>query len=222
MTDEQKFIDGVDVQQLRRVFWLLREKLPLVLAANRYFEEHTGFHNEAGHNNLVDALSHLGTLVENAEALGPLGQAEQVAHLEDHLRRSMTESFELVLKYRLGTIADLWDEYMYFVKPRFRGDGAGGIASYPELEERRTTIQQLLDEARSSKRLTTWEGWEKGTAALVQACELSDDLARRLNESLAASDLEYNSRRSWRLSVVGLAVGVVGIVVAVLSVIGVF
>jgi hypothetical protein len=222
MAGEPQFIDGVDVEQLKRVFWLLREKLPLVLAANRYFEEHTGFHNEAGHNNLVDALSHLGTLVENAESLGPAGQAEQVAHLEDHLRRSMTESFELVLKYRLGTIADLWDEYMYFVKPRLRDDGERGLASYQELEERRTKIQELLDDARSSKRLTTWDEWETGTEALVRACELSDELARRLNESLAATDLEQEAHRSRRLAVAGLAAGVVGVVVAVLSVTGVF
>lgn len=220
MAEEPQSIDGVDVQQLKRVFWLLREKLPLVMTANRYFEEHTGYHNEAGHNNLVDALSHLATLVENAEALGAIGQAEQVAHLEDHLRRSMTESFELVLKYRLGTIADLWDEYMYFVRPRATKDERAA-ESHAELEERRARIQQLLEEARSSKRQTTWDEWEKGTQALVQACELSEDLARRLNESLAAADFEYLERRNERIAILGVTAGLIGTVLAVLSLTGV-
>jgi hypothetical protein len=36
---------------------------PHVLAANRRFEEETGFENKLGMNNLADALSHIGTLV---------------------------------------------------------------------------------------------------------------------------------------------------------------
>lgn len=62
--DASSTIAGVHGAHIERIFWLLREKLPRVLAANRYFEEQTGLHNEAGRNNLVDALSHLGTLVE--------------------------------------------------------------------------------------------------------------------------------------------------------------
>ena len=64
-TGEARF-EGVYLDQLSRIFWLLREKLPRVFAATRFFEERTGLHNQAGTNNLVDALSHIGTLVEHA------------------------------------------------------------------------------------------------------------------------------------------------------------
>jgi hypothetical protein len=213
-------IEGVDVAQLERIFSLLRDQLPRVLAANRFFEEHTGFHNEAGANNLVDALSHLATLVENAETLGPTGQAEQVAHMEDHLRRSMMEAFEQVLKYRLGTIADLWDDYVYFVRPLAAQEALPGVAPVEELEQTRSALQRLLDKGRSSKRLTTWEEWQEGTDALMEACELSDQLTRRLQESLAAVEWRYQARRSAIATAASSLVGLVGLVLAVLALTG--
>ena len=72
------------------------------------------------------ALSHVGTLVEHAGDLDYDGQGEQVAHFEDHLRRSMMESFEsLVAKLEklnipFGPLArpgDLFDD------PQLNHDG---------------------------------------------------------------------------------------------------
>jgi len=218
---EKETIDGVDVEQLERIFWLLREKLPRVMAANRFFEEHTGYHNEFGANNLVDAFSHLATLVENAEQLGPAGQAEQVAHLEDHLRRSMMESFEQVLKYRLGEIADLWDEYVYFVRPLAEGRSTAGVTPLVDLEQRRKELGELLDQGRKSKRLTGWDDWERGTDALIRACGLAEALMHSLQTSLAAVEWYYNERRTTLMNYLSMGFGVAGVILGLLALLGI-
>jgi len=186
----------VDPHQLERVLVLLRDKLPLVFEANRYFEERTGFHNEAGSNNLVDALSHFATLVENAEQLGPQGQAEQVAMLEDHLRRSMMEAFEQLLKFRLADAAVLWEDYLEETMPLLEaGVDLPGARDHQELTEKREEIAALLEVGRLSKREISWEDWEEGTGALAEACGLTESLLEGLEASLVAARRERRRRR---------------------------
>ena len=194
-TRSQESIDGVGVHHIERVFSLLRDKLPKVLAANRYFEEQTGIHNEAGTNNIVDAFSHLATLVEHAEELDDERQSEQVAHLEDHLRRSMMEAFEQVLKYRLGEIAELWDENLKTALPLRAQRRLTGAPTIAELEKLRRLIKELLDRGRETKRDITWEAWEEGTDFLVQACAASDQLMAALEESIAIAKAARVRRR---------------------------
>lgn len=213
-----KEIDGVDIEQLERVFGLLREKLPEVYKANRYFEEKTGFHNEAGTNNIVDALSHFGTLIERAEELGPEGQAEQVAHLEDHLRRSMMEAFEQTLKFSLSDAAELWDIYLEEVYPRLASAGEiPGVVSLEELIAKREQIGDLLEIGRQSKRETSWEDWEEGTGALAEASEAADALCEDLTRSIQAAKFARRSerRRLWLVAALALAFAI-GILVGYL------
>jgi hypothetical protein len=120
--DPAHAVRGVYVEHVELLFGLINDRLAPVFEANRYFEEHTGIANKAGANNLTEALSHIGTLVEYAHAMDSNEQREQVAFFGDHLRRSMMESFEQVVKARLGKIKDegLLD--------RFNGRG-GPVAS---------------------------------------------------------------------------------------------
>lgn len=200
-------IAGVSVEQLERVFFLLREKLPLVLAANRYFEEQTGIHNEAGNNNLLDAFSHLATLVEKASELTPEEQRDQVTHLEDHLRRSMMEAFEQVLKQRLGDVARRWDEYLAEVRPLVLREELPGVATEAELNRLRRRVKVRLDRARASKRDTTWEAWQRGTEELVEACDYVEQLETRLREGLAAAASHRRDKKGWRIGWLGIAIG---------------
>jgi hypothetical protein len=180
-------IDGVYSPHIARVFWLLREKLPRVLEANRYFEEQTGFHNEAGRNNLVDALSHLATLIEQAGSLSFEAQGEQVALLEDHLRRSMMEAFEQVLKLRLGVLAELWDTYEA-VDPASSKDAPIALLTADDVDRTRRRIALLLERGRETKRETSWEAWEAGTQHLVDACQASADLEVQMRRGLAYAE----------------------------------
>ena len=189
----------VDPGQLERALVLLRDRLPDVFKANRFFEEKTGFHNQAGTNNLVDALSHLATLVEKAEELGPVGQAEQVAMIEDHLRRSMMEAFEQLLKFRLADVAELWEQYLAEVQPLLDGGRAlPGAVGATELLAKREEVARLLDLGRLSKRMVDWDDWEEGTGALADACDLTEELQFELESSIAAAARE-RPRRIWLL-----------------------
>lgn len=211
-------LGAVDPLQLERVLGLLRDRLPRVFEANRYFEERTGFHNEAGTNNLVDALSHFSTLVEQAEKLGPTGQAEQVAMLEDHLRRSMMEAFEQLLKFRLADVAEVWEDYFLEVRPLFERDAPPVGARPPaELLEKRKEIAGLLEEGRQSKSMVSWSAWEEGTGALVRACELTEELQEELEVSILAARLE-GDRRKWRILflVIPLLTFALGLVLGIL------
>ena len=206
-----KEIDGVDIEQLERVFGLLREKLPEVYKANRYFEEKTGFHNEAGTNNIVDALSHFGTLIERAEELGPEGQAEQVAHLEDHLRRSMMEAFEQTLKFSLSDAAELWDSYLEEVYPRLASaTKIPGAVPVGELIAKREQIADLLEIGRQSKRETSWEDWEEGTGALAEASEAAEALCEDLTRSIQAAKFVRRSERQrlWLVTALAFALAI--------------
>jgi hypothetical protein len=207
-----KEIDGVDIAQLERVFKLLRERLPDVFMANRYFEEKTGFHNEAGTNNIVDALSHFATLIEKAEELGSEGQAEQVAHLEDHLRRSMMEAFEQTLKFALSDASELWDAYLERVNPMLSaGRDVPGAVPLSDLMDMRQRIAQLLEIGRQSKRGVSWEDWEEGTGALAEACDIAEELCEALNTSIRSAEYVRRGMVRARLTAVGvllfLAVG---------------
>jgi hypothetical protein len=187
-------IDGVYGEHIERIFWLLREKLPRVLEANRFFEEQTGFHNEAGRNNLVDALSHLATLVEDSSDLTFERQGEQVALLEDHLRRSMMEAFEQVLKLRLGEFAGMWAYYTDIVPERVRLRNPE-LPTEDEVDRARRRIAVLMERGRAAKRETTWHAWEAGTHHLVEACGVLRDLEWRVERGIyAAEDMRRQSR----------------------------
>jgi hypothetical protein len=62
-------VRGVYVAHVDLLFGLINDRLAAVFEANRYFEEQTGIANKAGANNLTEALSHIGTLVEYADAM---------------------------------------------------------------------------------------------------------------------------------------------------------
>jgi hypothetical protein len=186
-SDEQRF-EGVYADQLSAVFWLLREKLPRVFAANRFFEERTGLHNQAGVNNLVDALSHMGTLVEHADRLDHAAQAQQVTLLEDHLRRSMMEAFEQLVKLYLGKAAQLWERHTHEVRPLILKGELRGVANPDELERLRVEVRDLLHKGRDLKRSPDWDDWERGTDLFIRACDAVDELYRRLEEGIAAAE----------------------------------
>jgi hypothetical protein len=82
--DPQHAVKGVYVEHVELLFGLINDRLAPVFTANRFFEEHTGIANKAGANNLTEALSHIGTLIEYAREMDFNEQREQVALFGDH------------------------------------------------------------------------------------------------------------------------------------------
>ena len=130
-------VDGIYVDNVRRLVWILREKYPMVLEADRRFEEETNFRNKVGTNNLVDALSHIGTLFESRDASYDQQRA-QVALFEDHLRRTMMEAWEQMLTFQAGEIDKLWyGDYLTIARPLQTSGKLHGSPSADELDTRR-------------------------------------------------------------------------------------
>jgi hypothetical protein len=211
-------VRGVYVEHVELLFGLINDRLAAVFEANRYFEEQTGIANKAGANNLTEALSHIGTLVEYAHKMDFDQQREQVAYFGDHLRRSMMESFEQVVKARLGKIKQegLWDRFNREVVPLLR---AGKLPTAPTEEEvfafgRET--DHHLEEGRKLKREHEWTAWDTGAKHFADACEASTKLIAALRQGIGAAEQQQRSRKDRLLAVIGIGVGVLGVVVAIL------
>jgi hypothetical protein len=194
-------IAGVFEPHLERLAWVMREKYGRVLAANRFFEEETGIHNEIGHNNLNDSLSHLGTLFEKAAEMDFQQQANEVHDFEGHLRRSMMESYEKVVRRRLGQIGERWDDHERDVRPLQAAGKLAGISSLEELEALRRKCKNLIEDGRKCKRGHDWDEWERGTESLIEACKTATQLNDRLGQGIQAAQQHREGRRSLRIGV---------------------
>ncbi len=215
MRQSRDTVAGIHVEHLERLLGLLTEHLPKVLESNRFFEEETGYHNEAGANNLVDALSHIGTLAENAANLSRDEQRDEITNFSDHLRRSMMEGFERTLKHRIGEIAGSWRDYERDVRPlQERGD-VRGVPTPDELGTLRRRMRSQVEQGRACKRATSWDEWKKGTAHFAEACELASELGSKLEQSIGGAQ-QYDrdrkaTRRNWISVAIGAAIGIAGI-----------
>lgn len=180
-------LSGIYVEHLERVICVMREKYPSVLAANRRFEEETGFENKLGMNNLADALSHIGTLLTEAPDLSRDHQAGQVTLFEDHLRRSMMEAWEQMLDFQLGEIDETWEKYLEEARPLQVQHQLEGAPTDGEIDRLRIQYKHLLDRGREEKRAADWPGWEAGTDTLIEACKKASELHDAVKQSLAAA-----------------------------------
>ena len=63
-TSVDERIAGVYRVQLERMLELMATRIPTVMAAHRYAEEHARIYNRIGRNNLTEVLSHLAGLAE--------------------------------------------------------------------------------------------------------------------------------------------------------------
>lgn len=209
---------GLEPEHARRLQDLLAAELPEVFRANRIIEQQTRYVSEAGRNNLVDALSHIGTLAERGSELNSRQQAAQVAKIEEHLRRAMMEAPEEVVRARLADIAKRWDEYQREAAPYRRAGTLRGVPRHSELEGLRERIDQLMEEARSKKRdETSWEEWRAAAAHMTEAADLSKELADELEQCIGEAlrmtrdrQRERKSNRQWLIGIliaIALTVG---------------
>jgi hypothetical protein len=206
-------VDGIYVRNLGRLVWILRTKYPKVLEADRRFEEETNFRNKIGTNNLVDALSHIGTLFEDAPRASYEQQRSQVTLFEDHLRRTMMEAWEQMLTFQEGEIDELWyDQYLKVARPLQLDGSLHGTPSAEQLDTKRTRYQRLLHEGRGLKRGLDWPQWEEGTDKLIEACEEASALREGLQEAIKAAEGRRNQQKLARRDTVNKALAVVGIV----------
>lgn len=190
-------VNGVYLQNLSRLVWILREKYPRVLEADRRFEEETGFRNKLGTNNLVDALSHIGTLFEAAPDSSYDSQRAQITLFEDHLRRTMMEAWEQMLNFQMGEIDKLWyGQYLKEARPLQNSGDLPGSPSAHQLDVKRKRYVRLLQEGRGFKRGYDWKEWEEGTDKFIEACHEASELREMLEEAIKAAKGIAEKRRA--------------------------
>jgi hypothetical protein len=205
-------VDGIYVESLGRLVWILRTKYPRVLEADRRFEEETNFRNKVGTNNLVDALSHIGTLFEDAPHANFEQQRKQVTLFEDHLRRTMMEAWEQMLTFQAGEIDKLWyDDYLKIARPLQVSGALHGTPSPDELDTKRRRYTRLLDEGRGLKRGLDWPQWEEGTDKLIEACVEASALREMLHEAIKAAEGHRHRGQLLRRDTVSKGLAVLGI-----------
>lgn len=206
-------LEGVFVNHLSRIIEVMRVHYPRVLAANRFFEEETAIHNEVGHNNLNDALSHLGTLFENAERMSDEEQYAEVHDFEGHLRRSMMESYEQIYRMRMGDVSKRWEEHAEIARAMQEQGELRGVASLEELDRLRGRCKVLLERGRTAKRGHDWTAWKEGTDALIDACRAANELNDRLEYAIAtAQQLRRESRHHRMMVAATVAAGACGVI----------
>lgn len=175
----------------------LTVELPDVQRANRVIEHRTGFTSDIGRNNMVDVLSHLGTLAREKD-LSPVDQASQLAKIEEHLRRVIIEHPEEVLRQRINEIRERWDTYMLEARPYREKSAMGNAPPHSELEADRAKVRELLETGRASKAAETpWEETLSAGAAMTEAAAVNDELGDKVLVCIGtARELKRIERRA--------------------------
>ncbi len=204
----QLFVDA-----LEKLSVIFGKHLADVLVRHRRVEGLTGERNVIGRQNLVEALAHLGILFARAPELDRDKQLEQVAHLGDHLRRVMMESFEVEVYV---TIADAWDasspdsvgrRYDAVAAPLIRNKKLMGHITPEEVQSRFDALSDSIVQARRAKIADgDWDLWTSAADDLESAAKEMTILKREMG---AAVDAAASRRYDRRLMFAGVALSVV-------------
>lgn len=212
-------IGGIYVEQIERMLEVLSTRVLTVMEAHRYAEEEARIYNRIGRNNLTEALSHLARLAESAADLSNEEQRDQITNFEDHLRRTMMESFEVVAKARLGKLKKdgIWDRYYSNAARLVDGGKLPSVASTEEIEEVEREVKYWMEEGRARKTAHSWEDWTYGSECLRKASDKADELSRKLREAVGAAEDYRRGRLGLIVGVLGGLAGIAGVAVAVLT-----
>jgi hypothetical protein len=202
----------------KRLRLILKEHLPEVFELDRIIEQKTGYASEICKNMKIDVLSHLATLAKRQHELDHDQQASQLAKIEEHLRRSIVEHPEEVLRNRIVDVEESWVEYQQVAFVYRERDELHGVPRHQELEELRQRIASHLEAARSTKPdETTWEESINAAAQVTEGADLASDLADKLNQCIGeakrlrkAAEDAHTTKKRWLLGIVAAAVSAAG------------
>src|SRR5205823_3563561 len=148
-------------------------------------------------------------------------QRAQITNFEDHLRRAMMESFELVARARMGKLHEdgIMEQFESVAVPLMRAGKLPNAKSIDDIEALQLEIARSMEEGRKRKDEISWEEWDYGAECLLKACDLANELDTEMRRAVGAA-LEYRRHRfnialSIGLAIAGIAGGaVVAIVLA--------
>jgi hypothetical protein len=186
--------------------------LPEVFAKQRDIETHTHERSIIGRQNLNEAFAHVGTLFLKAPDLNRDQQMEQLAHLEDHLRRVMMENFEQEVYAELG---DIWEQEprkgvgtLYEAKAAalIRSGKIHGHIHPDEVKKQNERISARVIEARRAKVADgDWGVWQDASDELKLAGKEAESLKKELGTAVDAAQAFETNKNRW---VAGIVIGV--------------
>lgn len=207
--DDPSTICGIDRDIIDKALRLIRDKYPLVDKANYFLETNV---RTSGINiaitNQRDAITHLVTVLAEP-TLSHQGRLEQVALMEEHLRRGIIDSYHTALAVKSEVALKLFDDYKRKVLTLNHPSFAGAPPA-EAISNRLKAVWQRMLTGRSAKARNRWDSaWEAGIQDFVSAyTELE-----KLTEILEHYAFRAHQIRSRRLQIsFGVLSAVMGVV----------
>jgi hypothetical protein len=231
---DSDMVAGVDRSVLEDFLGMLRDYYPQVDKATWFLELTTGQVNVSGIKNVKGILSHLVMLLEQNSPLEK--RKEQLVNAEGHLRRAITEPYEIALDGLTLEFADTYERFKKEVLPI--SDQHGSLRQAPSaaiVNVRLEEIGDLGSKGREAKDKSLKDPeWESGVSSLIAAFEKLNNLKSELEGYCNAYDsmledearqeklrteIQRESKKSTRLHFLAIAIGIAGIIIAVLLVV---
>jgi hypothetical protein len=201
--DEKNLVLNIDKDIIEKFLKLARDRYHQVDKANYFLESNT---NISGSNiaitNQRDFLSHLCTLLQNPK-LSRDQQLDQISSAEEHLRRAIIESYQLVVSIKQKDIDTLIQNYIKLVVPIQRKEPTLSSAlTIQTIRKRQDEIKELKTKGRTAKSRNTWdEEWEQGVKVLLEAFVKAKNLEEELEKYIIrAQQRSDNKTQIWLAS----------------------
>jgi len=233
---------GVNREMLERFLTLIHDYYDKVDKATFFLEMRTGVINVSGITNVRGILSHLVVFLDPNTS--DEKRREQLTNAEGHLRRAIEEPYEVAFDSLTVSFQRTYQQYKSEVLPA--REKHAFLHSAPNLimvDARLREIGDLGSTGRAAKdKELSDPAWEVCTAAFVEAFEKlfalkseievycnaygtmkedevrEENLRKQLREEIH-DDLARESKHSTLLHYIGIAIGTLGILVAVLLVV---
>jgi hypothetical protein len=171
---------GLETEVLERFLQFLVKEYPIADKANYYLERQRVSGINIAITNQRDMLSHLVTLLTDRE-LTLEEKIGQVANAEEHLRRSVVETYAKAVALETKTALDNLNDYKRLVIPHAKNPAFSTAPAISAILKDLEEIEKLRQVGRAAKSQNAWnEEWVKGLNSYSEAFEK----ARRLNDTL--------------------------------------
>ena len=154
-------------------------------------ESKTEIEDRIGQQNLNETFSHVAILFQRATDFDRDQQLEQIAYIEDHLRRVMMEAFEQSVNEMIGELRgkrSLERQYYRRAAPLIRIGRLQGHITPEQLHYRFDSILRRCLEARKAKVADGgWDEWKTASSELQNAAAETADLQRDIRAAVEAA-----------------------------------
>jgi hypothetical protein len=218
-TQNTDLVCGVARSHVESFLILIRDNYKKADKATFFLEQRSGIVNIQGITNMRDVLSHLVTLLDTATPSDKW--EEQLGNAEEHLRRAIIEPYEIALNELTVKFEELYDKYKQQVLPI--KDKHTVLQNAPNSVSIEATLQEIREYTsvgRFGKAKNLWNPeWEEGVTSFIAAYDGLSNLYSSLETHWNNYEQIRRDIKSTRFHITAIAIGIVGILIAVLLVV---